>query len=224
MRSHAPLGLLACAVGAGVASADVITVYTDRASFEAAANTPLTVEDFTDGPHFPIRTGILNSHTNLPEIGLFPGDIEAGVTYSTPIGNGNFFNIDAGGGYTGGFLDGFEPSDREVTVDFHFDDPNDLRNVYAFGFDIGSLGSTDFDVRIFFANGTSQHFNFPYPDTISFFGFQSDARDITSVVIGNNGGFFGFDFDNFTYDEVPAPGALAVLGLGGLVAARRRRA
>lgn len=31
------------------------------------------------------------------------------------------------------------------------------------------------------------------------------------------------DFNNISYDPVPAPGALAVLGLGGLLAARRRR-
>jgi hypothetical protein len=218
------VGLAAGAIAAGAATADTITTFTDRASFETAANTPLTLENFTDGPHFPISTGVLNSETNLPDIGIFPGDIQPGVTYSTPVGTGFFFNIDAGGGYSGGFLDGFEPSDREVTVTFHQTDPNSPRNVYAFGFDIGSLGATDFDVLIRFSNGTQQLFNNPYPGSVSFFGFQSDAKDISSVVIGNNGGFFGFDFDNFTYDVVPAPSAAALLGLGGLIAARRRRA
>jgi hypothetical protein len=224
MKHASLVAIVVGTIAAGSASADTITVYNDRASFEAAALTPLTVEDFTDTSHFPISTGVLNSHTNLPDIGIFPGDIEAGVTYSTPIGSGNFFNIDAGGGYTGGFLDGFEPSEREVTVDFHHDDPNSARNVYAFGFDIGSLGASDFDVFINFSNGSQQHFNYAYPDTVSFFGFQSDAQDISSVVVGNNGGFFGFDFDNFTYDTVPAPGSAAVLALSGLLAARRRRA
>jgi hypothetical protein len=193
--------ILAGTVSACAASAGTITTYFDRASFEDAAP-PLIVENFTDTAHFPITTGILNSETNLPEIGIVPGTIQPGVTYSTPIGEGNFFNIDAGGGYTGGFLDGFEPSDREVTVDFHLDDPNLARSVSAFGFDIGSLGSSDFDVKITFADGSQQDFNFAYPEAISFFGFVSDQQDIASVVIGNNGGFFGFDFDNFTYDAV----------------------
>ena len=216
--------LCACAATTGAASAGTITTYFDRPSFEAAAPTVLIVEDFTDTFHFPITTGILNSETNLPGIGIFPGTIQPGVTYSTEIGQGNFFNIDAGGGYTGGFLDGFNPSDREVKVAFHADDPNSPRSIYAFGFDIGSLGAADFDVKISFSDGTQQDFNFAYPGSLQFFGFQSDARDIASVVIGNNGGFFGFDFDNFTYDRVPAPGAAVLLGLGGLVAARRRRA
>lgn len=199
--------ILASAPGAvAPVMADVITVYNDRPSFEAAAGVPMTVEDFTPTYHFPISTGVLNSETNLPDIGIVPGTIQQGVTYSTPIGEGNFFNIDAGG-YTGGFLDGFAPADRECTIDFHNSDPNSPRAVRAFGFDIGTFGSTDFDVNIYFSSGPMQHFNFPYPGTVTFFGFVSDAQDITRVVIGDNGNlFFAFDFDNFTYDEVGPAG------------------
>ncbi len=197
----------------GSVMGDVITEYSNRPAFEAAAGGPLTVEDFTPTFHFPITTGVLNSETNLPGIGIFPGTIQEGVTYSTPVGSGNFFNIDAGGGYTGGFLDGFNPSDREVTLKFHTSDPNTPRAIRAFGFDIGSLGSTDFDVFISFSSGPMQHFNHAYPGSITFFGFVSDASDITQVVIGNNGGFFGFDFDNFTYSEVGSGGfSLGVSG------------
>lgn len=205
--------LLATGLGAAApALADVITVYNDRGTFNGAAGAVI-VEDFTSTYHFPITTGVLNSETNLPNIGIVPGTIQEGVTYSTPIGDGNFFNIDAGGGYTGGFLDGFNPSDRVVTMDFHNADPNSPRAVRAFGFDLGSLSSTDFDVDIYFSSGPMQHFNFPYPASLSFFGFVSDARDITRVVVGNNGGFFGFDFDNFTYDEIGAGGLhLSVAG------------
>ncbi len=216
---------LACAMAAPSAKADNITTYFDRPTFNGAAGV-LTIEDFTGTHHFPISSGILNSLTDDPDASnpIFPGDIQPGVTYSTPIGDGNFFNIDAGGGYTGGFLDGFNPSDREVTVNFHDNDPNVARSVSAFGFDIGSLGATDFDVLIQFASGPDQLFNFAYPGQLSFFGFISDAQDITSVIIGNNGGFFGFDFDNFTYDVVPAPGAaLPLLAAGGLLVSRRRR-
>lgn len=44
----------------------------------------------------------------------------------------------------------------------------------------------------------------------------SDANDA-----GND---HGLGIDNLTFEAVPSPGALALLGLGGLVAARRRRA
>ncbi|MFO0832244.1 MAG: hypothetical protein U0637_10440 [Phycisphaerales bacterium] len=44
----------------------------------------------------------------------------------------------------------------------------------------------------------------------------TDANDV-----GNDA---GLAIDNFTFNAVPTPGSLALLGLGGLVAARRRRA
>lgn len=48
---------------------------------------------------------MLRAATDLPMIGIAPGDIVAGVTFSTPIGAGNFFNIDGGGAFAGGILD-----------------------------------------------------------------------------------------------------------------------
>lgn len=196
--------LMACVAGglvAGSALADDITVFSDRAGFEIAAGVPLTVEDFTDTFHFPITTGVLNSETDLPGIGIFPGTIKSGVTYSTSIGVGNFFNIDAGGGYEGGFLDGFEPSDRDVTIDFHGEDPGTPRAVNAFGFDFTSLCIDTTDVTISFSAGPDQKFTVQRGSN-GFAGFVSDRADITSVVVSNNGCFFGFDFDNFTYTEV----------------------
>jgi hypothetical protein len=74
-----------------------ITDYSDRATFMADTGAT-TVEDFGTTAHFPISTGILNWQTNLPNIGLTPGTILPGVTYSTQIGTGCcFFNIDVGG-------------------------------------------------------------------------------------------------------------------------------
>ncbi len=198
------VGAAACAIALEPATADLIVTYTDRPTFEAAAGVPLTIEDFTHTSHFPISSGVLNSETYEPDANhpLGPGDIQPGVTYSTPIGKGNFFNIDSSAGYDGGFLDGFHPTDREVTVEFHQTDPGVARTVWAFGFDIGTLGAGDFDVLIQFDSGSSKLFNFTYPNSLSFFGFVSNAQDIESVVIGNNRGNFGFafDFDNFTYD------------------------
>lgn len=214
---------LMLAATAGQVQAGVITTYTARSTFNAAVGGVLTVEDFTSSDHFPISTGILNAATNLPGIGITPGTIQAGVTYSTPIGSGNFFNIDAGGFYSGGFLDGFNPETRDVTMTF--DTP-----VSAFGFDIGGFDATDFDVTIQFTAGVDQTFNILYPATLQFFGFQSSASDIQSVVIGNNGGSFGFDFDNFTFggsDAVavpePASSAVWVVGAIGAMFARRKR-
>ena len=49
-------------------------------------------------------------------------------------------------------------------------------------------------------------------------GAQFDRVHITFT-----GGVTGIAFDNFAYVAIPAPASLALLGLGGLVAGRRRR-
>ena len=201
--------------------AGTITPYTDRSTFVAGVGSSLTVEDFTNTSHLPISTGELSSSTNLPGIGITPGVIQPGVSYSTPVGTGNFFNIDLGSLYSGGFLDGFNPSTRDVTMTF--DSP-----VSAFGFDIGSQsGSSTFDVTIQFVSAPDQNFNNVYPAFIEFFGWQSDSRDISSVVVGNNGGSYGFDFDNFTFDGdnvvVPEPTTATLVAVGLLAFAIRQR-
>lgn len=196
------------------AFAGPINTYTDRSTFSSAVGGPLTIEDFTQFAHYPIRSGVLNASTN--EAGITPGTIKSGVTYSTPIGLGNFFNIDAGGGYVGGFLDGFSPSNRKVEVTF--DSPTT-----AFGFDSGGLGSLTIDVVIHFVSGPDQAFTLTYPSSKQFFGFQSASADITGATINNNGGFFGFDFDNFTFESnsggasaVPEPASMITLAAGAL--------
>jgi hypothetical protein len=201
--------ILGVAATATASQADVISTFTNRATFNAAAGVALTVEGFTDSHHFPISTGILNSETNLDGFmfggaPILPGDIEAGATYSTPIGQGNFFNIDIGGQHVGGFLDslgGLHP----LTVDFTGVDPSVARSISAFGFDLGSIGGgTQFTtVTISFEMGPDQVFAVPYDFmTVNFFGFVSDTQDITSVSIINDATFLAFDLDNFTFNAL----------------------
>ena len=200
-------------ISANAASATVITEFTNRTIFDAAVGST-QIEDFTDSAHFPITSGVLNSSTT--DAGLNAGDIVDGVTFSTPVGSGLFFNIDSGAGYDGGFLDSLRSSgDRALTVTF--DAP-----VAAFGFDTnGQMGSA-FDVTINFDAGS------PFTDTLRllftslrFFGFQSDEADIASVVIqGNNTGTSGANYalDNFSFggqgsgptEELPEPGMLGL--------------
>jgi len=180
---------------------NVLNIFDDRTAFDAAVGST-TLEDFTDSVHFPISTGILNSATNLPEINLFPGDIQPGVTYSTPIGTGPFFNIDGLGGFVGGFLDSFtDPEFEPVTITF--DNP-----VAAFGFDINQLMGLSFDITIQFTSGPDFVGNFPVTQNISleFFGFQSEQSDIETVIIQGDG-TSGLDyvFDNFAFGGQGCP-------------------
>ncbi len=209
----------------------VITDYTDRTNFNAAlAGETLTVEDFTPDTHYPISTGVLNSQTDLPSIGITPGTIQAGVTYSTTQTNTNvtnFFNIDganlSANDFKGGFLDGIGSGPLNVA----FDSP-----ALGFGFDTDQRMGTSFTVTINFSSGPAvvEKLTGPTSYDTQFFGFVGDSRDITSVQIQGvdapNGISFALDNFTFTSTAVPEPASLAMLGMG-LVAwlgqARRSR-
>lgn len=208
------------------AHAGSATLTNDRAAFEASLVGAFTVETFGDTYSFPISTGVLNSTTELVVsngAAIHAGSIKPGVTYSTPIGDSFFFNIDAGGGFTGGFLDGFYGglSDRKLTM--KFDQP-----VTAFGFDTNALAGVQ-QVTLKFTDNTTQTFDAAGASGMTFFGFSGSAID--SVQIGNpaNQGTFAFAVDNVTFGKtsaVPEPESYAMV-MGGLLVAgtllRRRR-
>ena len=201
-----------------------ITIYSDRAVFDAAVGVT-TVEDFLSSAHAPITSGVLNEFTD--EAGILPGDIQPGVTYSTPVGTGFFFNIDAGGGFTGGFLDSVIQSEgdrRALTVDF-------VSPVAAFGFDTNDLMGQDLEVVIHFVSGEPFEGTFAVAQSrvLEFFGFQSNLVDIESVVIqGSSTGInqMNYALDNFSFGgmAVPVPPAVFLFGSGllGLAAISRR--
>lgn len=208
--------LVAIAVAA---SAGTVTTYTDVNSFNAAVGAT-TLEDFTAHPHFPISTGVLNSFTDLPGIGIYPGMIQPGVTYSVPVTSGYFFNIDAGGGFNGGFLDSVT-GDSPLSVAF-------VSPEAAFGFVTNFLGGTSQTVVLSFANGSTYSYTYGIPGDLglNFIGFQSSGTDITGLTLSGAGGFsstFGFAIDNFQFGGAPStatpePSGLVLLG-SGLVAA-----
>ena len=224
-------GLIAGIAGtcllATAAQAGTITV-TDRTTLIANLGAGVTVEDFTSSFHFPITTGVLNSAANLIVANgtpIVPGLIQPGVTYSTPIGTGNFFNIDGGGGFTGGFLDRLG-SLGPLTATFN-------SPVSGFGFDTNNHMGRSFTVDIQFVGGGSDFIDsvsIPNSLTPTGFGFESSAQDIADVIIqGDNTTSFGFALDNFTFGSeaaaVPEPASLALFGVGfaGLAALRRRK-
>jgi hypothetical protein len=222
----AALALAALSALPPAALAGAFDTYFDRASFEAAVGEPMGVEDFGNTFRFPITTGVLNSQTDLVvQFGppITPGLILPGVTYSTPVGESFFFNIDSAGGFDGGFLDGFYGGDPNRRLTVTFDAPT-----RAFGFDTNSL-APNLEVVVTFADATQQSYGvFITGSPLRFFGFVSQGgADIVSATIGgNDNGLFAFAIDNFTSPAVvPEPGSALLLlaGLAAVGAVVRRR-
>lgn len=222
------LAVVGAMVAAKLAYAGTITEYTDTTSYDTAMGVPLYVEDFTNTDHYPITGGTLNSSTNVTVatgLPITPGTILPGVTYSTPVGTGSFFNIDAGLYFTGGFLDrtsGGSNDNSNVALTTTFD-----QNVNGFGFLASPLMGTELSVNIQFASGANASFSsLGIPGTgTSFFGFVSNATDITSATIYGNSQDRPFAIDNFTYPAytTPEPSGVALMATGTLILLAFRR-
>ncbi|MBX3110548.1 MAG: PEP-CTERM sorting domain-containing protein [Fimbriimonadaceae bacterium] len=94
--------------------------------------------------------------------------------------------------------------------------------VHAFGMVYNNFDG--FGGHISLANGAGTDFNSLGFGAQAFFGFVSD-EDVTGLDVSflPQSGFNVARFQTGTPDAVPEPASLLVLGLGGLVVARRRR-
>ncbi len=207
------LALIAGLAASSTAAAS-ITVFTDRASWEAAlGGAPAVVEDFNSTATGPIADG---------------ATLDTGLLQITRDGSANGADgdlaITAGGGFGDidgtNYLDGETGIDPHERVDFGFNG----QSIFAFGADFTSPFSGDgigieVDGQIFLVDTIAGF------DT-GFFGLVSSSGNFGSVSIVGNPATDTFQelwqADNVSY-AVPAPGAAGLLGLAGLAAARRRR-
>ncbi len=188
---------LAGAVMAAPAMADV---YTDSASFLAAIEPGYFFNNFTGVP-----TGA------QPSLSYSSG----GFSYTISTAPGSVSGL-----YNGtGFVSTDNATDM-IQIDFTSGNVTAVGgNFWATDINFSTLAAT---VSINLSDGTSVSFN--SNSVNDFRGFTSNVA-ITSMTIdaADIPVNAWATMDNLYVGAVPAPGALAVLGLGGLVAGRRRR-
>ncbi|MDX2192378.1 MAG: PEP-CTERM sorting domain-containing protein [Gemmatimonadales bacterium] len=204
-----------------------VTVWNDRPAFTASAG-PVTLETFGDRAIFALPSSI-NANTNAcgtltPGDCVTPGYLQPGITYSLP--NGGPLLIDAGGGFSGAFLDAATPVYGSIP-------PLRLAlwgSASFIGFDTNILAGTPLNVTVFFTGGSwSQEFAIANALDMQFLGFSRAAGDITAIELeSRNPAFFFAAVDNVTFNGgqtvVPEPSTVVLVGAGllGLVASRRR--
>jgi len=203
-----------CAVAALTGSANAaLTIFTDRAEWEAAVGGGIFTEDFNslDAQIIPdggtLDTGLLQiTRDGSPNGGDGLLEIEPGT---------NFGNID---GTT--FISGETGAAPHERVDIEFSG----QSIFAFGADWFSPFSGD-GIALEVGNELILLDSVAGFD-VGFVGFVSDSATFSQISIVGNPDDLTFQelwsADNFSY-AIPAPSALALLGMSGLLAGGRRR-
>jgi hypothetical protein len=213
MKTMMTIAAFGAAAVATPALAGGLTIYTDRASWEAAlGGATAVVEDFNS-----LSTGVISDGATL-DTGLIQITRDG-----SPNGGDGALAISPGSLF--GNFDGTNHLDGETGVAPH---ENVIigfggQNIFAFGADWVSPFSGDGIVlrvgESIISLDSITGFN------SGFLGFVSDSETFGSVTIAGNPGVITFQelwqADNISY-AVPAPGALALLGMAGLVGRRRR--
>lgn len=199
-------GALAAVVVGSTASAGMSSVFTNEGAFLSATSSPL----FENFESFSID-GNVNQRSVLTCDGL---TITAGNEYlsvfDSPVSGAQGTNGDH---YM--FI-----SSMGMSVTFTFDTP-----VQMFGLHITDWGDAGTGSLMYADDGGNQHTIAPAPQSdgnILFFGIASESA-VTQVTLTRNNVYEGFGIDNVIFQNIPAPGALALLGVAGLLVSRRRR-
>lgn len=213
--------------------AGTITTFSTLAGFDAAVGAT-TTETFDVAPECIFLTGALSSSGVSCSGGgsVAPGDIQAGVSFSVPsAGYSESFAIDSGGVLgSNHILDSdllphsVAPGSTPLTATFS-------SPVTGVGFDEFNIdGATTLTAILNFTGGGSATENETLTGAFTqFFGFQSSARDISSIVIDTNGTHYEFAVDNFAFTTSAVPEPKSLLLLAAALAflgyhSRRRRA
>lgn len=225
MRTTTKIALLTLAAAAGLAQADIVPVDAKAAIFDAGQAVP-TLDGILP-PELVIPDGAITM--TVPSV---TGEVRAfyNLTWAGPDGNSETLNdtdINSFNGISGIVAPTTLPLIGVFLDDSHIGGesaPSRL-DFYSIGYDFASLspnlGQTFFIGDGWTSSSQLQSFNVPAGATKLYLGF-ADAGYFTGdpgAYIDNDGSFTA----DVQFQTVPAPGALALLGMGGLIASRRKR-
>jgi len=208
--------VMATAMAATLATAANADVFTDSAAFNAA-NPGLTLIDFEGfvGP------GDFTGNANE----FFSGQ---GVSFSLPDDPGFWTVIDGPNGDFEFPTSVLTPNTFSAPIQISF-----TGEVASVGFNVAVVDFINFPatsanvtIEVFNNNALLASESFEtglFTEFTDFRGFSNLGNNITSILITPVGDFPVLAIDNLSFGSVPAPGSLAILGLGGLVGGRRRR-
>jgi len=201
-------------LGTPAVAGNVVQVFQDRAQWEAAIAAATTesvvTQDFNEAPLANVADG--------ETVDL--GNLEVTRTAS-PTGGGSLSFGERPFGTIDGtrLLDGISGNAPHDVIDITFDG----NEVFAFGGDFLSPFSQDgIGLRV---SGELVLLDFIEGGSQGFAGLIFDGTVDVVQIVGNPAQLApieNYSADNFAY-AVPNPGTMAVLSLGGLTAARRRR-
>lgn len=146
-----------------------------------------------------------------------------GVEFSTNRGTASISSFSGffGSDVLANATDGGTLGDRALTLNMDFTTP-----ITELEFDFNSAGTpgADFEIRFFNSGGLVSTDILPQAGTafVTDINF-SGLANVTRVEIDSVSDSWIFGVDNMDYVQIPAPSSLALLGLGGMVAMRRRR-
>lgn len=220
------VALVTVVAGQSAAWADV-TLFTDRAAWEAAAGGVLGSENLNNGTALSSYTPNLNG----PGITSYFGNgvnfrlVGADMSFRSAVTNNrenwswndSSLRLTAGGSSSAASVGGILAVEPSVSIGavggFGFDwESTGARAVVSVNFVGGSVSQT-------FELAASQGFGNQFFGIVSTGGANIASLNLHTYAANTN----QIHFDNFALGATPAPGALALLGMGGLVASRRRR-
>jgi hypothetical protein len=220
MKNLTPIAALAALSTAALASASV-SVVSGGTYNQWTAAAPGTIHGVPVA-NFTFNTDDLNNASNA-----------TATTVTGGYGWGSYLASGTGGSVVqaqnvGGAREIFTGAGDDVNFSFNYGTGMIIpanRGIYGMFIEFTTVPTSGVSLTITWDNGGTYSFSAPTSGTISI--WKTDGTNITSVSFAPNANTSGSQsivIEEISFAFVPAPGAVALVGVAGLVGSRRRRA